>query len=150
MPSGRIFGTVSDIILRRPESWGAVMEDPGLVSITVGSRQVKFPEPTIQIRLEPSKIMPHGVFILVNHSVGLKRDKMFQQEKIDLFLHTLQQKWDSMEDYSLKNVRATAGECRFSENTGRKIMKHLFLSEVKRTTEPPNFIHAYADEFPLI
>jgi len=93
------------------QSWLELLDSPGMRSLVIDGKRGSCTADRIQIRIEPSQRIAHGVFIQVNEHYGFRGDSKHENRMSD-FMNTLGQSWDSFLNYSERVSQHLLNECR--------------------------------------
>ena len=84
------------------QSWMQIVENPGMRSLTIEGKRQGAQEGRIQIKIEPSSKIPHGVSIHSNEHYDIPDEKILT-EAMSFFYDKLQNEWPGYLEYG-KNV----------------------------------------------
>ena len=76
------------------ESWRPILDKPGMRALIVQGKREGSTANQINVRIEPSRNVPHGVLIHMNEHYDIPQDST-----IALFLEKLQSSWDDFISY---------------------------------------------------
>lgn len=82
------------------DSWRGIVTDPGMRSLVIQGKRENCQANQIQVKVEPSRKVPLGIFIHVNEHYEVASDENSNpRDHIAFFLETLQSSWDGFLSY---------------------------------------------------
>ena len=96
------------------ESWQSVLKTPGMTSLTIQGERDACDANRIQVRIEPSQKVSHGVYIHVNQHYDVADNEKEDVEpagQMTRFLETLQDSWGDFLTYSARVAAELLNAC---------------------------------------
>ena len=82
---------VGDKILPKHEIWNGLLDDPGMIGITIRSKKAETNVDFQTVRIEPSIRVPHAVYVLVNNHFELREQD--PSKALNMASRILIEKW---------------------------------------------------------